>query len=402
MKDVTGLKVMKKGTSLFFMAFMTFMSFTFALSCSSPRHEAGPLQITLRQIDAKPGTSAAGSSAIVVSGLSGAELQSLRSARWDDAAWQALLRVSVTGNEAAVAGRYVVTSEAVQFEPRFPFDPGRSYSVRLDPSKLPTPRDARVLEEAVALPAKVTSPTVVTAIYPSANVWPENILRFYIHFSAPMSATGGLDFVRLIDDAGQEVPEAFLVLDTDLWNDDYMRCTVFFDPGRVKRGVGPNLQLGRAIREGRRYAIVVNAAWPDAHGHPLKASSRHELRAGPPVERALSVTDWRVVPPANDTRDPLTVTFPWPLDRALLMRAVGVVFPDGRSVDGSIAVEQGETIWKFTPRDPWRAGDYQLAVLTLLEDPSGNRVGRAFEVEMFERGARMPQQERVTVPFKIR
>jgi hypothetical protein len=37
-----------------------------------------------------------------------------------------------------------------------------------------------------------------------------------------------------------------------------------------------------------------------------------------------------------------------------------------------------------------------------LEDPSGNRVGRAFEVEMFERGDRMPQQERVTVPFKIR
>ena len=124
--------------------------------------------------------------------------------------------------------------------------------------------------------------------------------------------------------------------------------------------------------------------------------------AGPPVEPPLSVSDWRVVPPANDTRNPLTVTFPWPLDRALLMRAVRVVFPDGRSVDGNVAVEPSETVWRFTPRDRWRAGDYQLAVLTFLEDPSGNRAGRAFEVEMFERGNRMPQPERVTIPFKVR
>src|SRR5262245_20470248 len=212
---------MRKGTTLFFMTFIPFMSFMFVLSCSSPRRDAGPLQITLRQIDARPGASATGPYAIVVSGLSTAELQSLKSATWQEEAWHALFRVSVTGNDAAaVAGRYVVTPEAIQFEPRFPFDPGRSYSVRLDPAKLPTPRGERVIEQAVALPARVASPTVVTAIYPSGNMWPENILRFYIHFSAPMSATGGLDFVRLIDDAGHEVQEAFLILDTDLWNDD--------------------------------------------------------------------------------------------------------------------------------------------------------------------------------------
>jgi len=396
---VKGLKVMKKGVRLFFMAFIAF-----SISSCSPHGPAGaPLQVTLRQIDPRPPASRTDSYAVVVSGLSGAELRALRSAQWSDEAWHALMRVSVTGNDtAAVAGRYVVTADAVQFEPRFPFDPGRSYSVRLDPAKLPTPRDDRIVEQAIALPAKATTPTVVTAIYPSGTAWPENILRFYIHFSAPMSSTSGLDYVRLLDDAGHEVQEAFLVLDTDLWNDDYTRCTVFFDPGRVKRGVGPNLLLGRALREGRRYTIVVNPAWPDANGHPLKAEYRHELRAGPPIERPLSVGDWRVVPPAHDTRGPLVVTFPWPLDRALLTRAVGVAFPDGRSVDGNIAVDPGETTWKFTPRDPWRAGDYHLAVLTLLEDPSGNRVGRAFEVKMFERGDRTPQPERTTVPFTVR
>jgi hypothetical protein len=396
---VKGVKVVKKSNVLFF---TTFLVFTAVVSCrNSP--EAGPLQVTLKQIEApRPARGSAGY-AVVVTGFSGQELRALRTAQWGDEAWQSLLRVTVADNQtAAVAGRYVVTNDALQFEPRFPFDPGRSYAVRLDPAKLPAPRAGTVVEQSVALPARAHVPTAVTAISPSAGVWPENVLRFYIHFSAPMSATSSADFVRLVDDRGRNVEEAFLALDVDLWNEDYTRCTVFFDPGRVKRGVGPNLELGRAIREGHRYAIVVDAAWKDASGQPLTSAFRHELTAGPPVERGLSVSDWRLAPPAAGTRDPLVVTFPWALDRALLSRAVGVTLPDGRGVNGDIAVGPGETTWRFTPSALWPAGDYRLAILTLLEDPSGNRVGRAFEIKAFERGDRTSPQERVTIPFSIK
>jgi hypothetical protein len=390
------MKVMKKGMLLFFVAFSCF---TFITSCVRYLPDAGPLQIALT-----PDVSNPSSRAVSVTGLSGQELKSLRAANWADETWQALLRVTVTGNDAAaVTGRYVVLSDSLQFQPRFPFDPGRSYSVRFDPARLPVPRAGPVVEQAVALPARASGPaTEVTAIYPSAGAWPENLLRFYVHFSAPMSATTSGKYVHLLDDAGEEVTEALLDVETDLWNDDYTRCTVFFDPGRVKRGVGPNLKLGRAIREGRRYTIVVDAAWPDAHGRPLKASHRYEIRGGPPIERAIAVSDWRIASPASATRDPLTVTFPWPLDRALLMRAVGVAWPDGRAVEGDVGVARHEASWTFTPRQPWQSGEYRLAILTLLEDPSGNRVGRAFEIKEFEGGWRPPQPERVTLPFTIR
>ena len=101
MKKVKGLKVMKKSIRLFFVAFI---SFIFTISCSSAAREAGPLQIALRQIDAKPGGSATGPYAIVVSGLSTAELQSLKSAAWQEEAWHALFRVSVSGNDSTAAG----------------------------------------------------------------------------------------------------------------------------------------------------------------------------------------------------------------------------------------------------------------------------------------------------------
>lgn len=389
---------MKRSAGLFFMAFVLFGGVAFT-ACTRSSPVAGPLEISLRQ-----GESGSSAYAVVVSGLSGEELRSLQAAQWNDDTWHTLFRVTVTGNDAAaVAGRYVVTAQSLQFQPRFPFDSGRSYSVRVDPSRLPAPRTGKVIEQAVALPDRAASPAaVVTAIYPSTAVWPENLLRFYVHFSAPMSATSCAKYVHVVDDTGEEVTEALLEVEADLWNDDYSRCTVFFDPGRVKRGVGPNLKLGRAIREGRRYAIVVDAAWPDATSRPLAASYRHEFRGGPAVERALAVSDWRISAPASGTRDPLTVTFPWPLDHALLMRAVGVAWPDGRGVEGDVAVGLHETTWTFTPRQPWRSGEYRLAILTLLEDPSGNRVGRAFEIKEFEGGERRPSPERVTLPFTVR
>jgi hypothetical protein len=396
------MKVMTKGGTLFLMTF--FMSVHVTVSSCAGSLPAGPLQITLDAREAAPAAAGRGDThAVVVSGLSGQELQSLRSAGWSDDAWHALFRVSVAGSEPApIVGRYTVTPQAVRFEPRFPFDAGRSYAVRFDPTRLPAPRAGTVVEQTVALPARALSPTtVVTAIHPAAGAWPENMLRFYIHFSAPMSATTSFDYVHLIDESGEEVTETFLALDTDLWNSDYTRCTVFFDPGRVKKGVGPNLKLGRAIRAGRRYALVVDSAWPDANRQPLKAGYRHEFRGGAAIERAIAIGDWRISAPAAGSRDPVTVTFPWALDRALLARAVGITVPAGRAVEGDTAPGAGETIWTFRPRLPWQPGDYRVTVLTLLEDPSGNRVGRAFEIEAFEQPQRTPEAERVHLPFQI-
>ena len=82
-------------------------------------------------------------SRVVVTGLSASELRALRTAAsaWTTDDWAALVRVSVGGNDApAIAGRYAVGDAWVEFRPLFPFDPGRAYTVRLDPSHLPTPR----------------------------------------------------------------------------------------------------------------------------------------------------------------------------------------------------------------------------------------------------------------------
>jgi hypothetical protein len=242
----------------------------------------------------------------------------------------------------------------------------------------------------------------VTSLSPSSDAWPSNILRFYVHFSAPMSQTQGVEFVRLLDDKGQEVADALLPSAIDFWNRERTRYTVFFDPGRVKRGILPNRTLGRPLEPGRDYTVVVDAAWRDAEGRPLAAPYRRTFRSGPPVERALALTDWRITAPPAGSPDALVVAFRHSLDEGLLHRAVGVAPAGGEPLDGAVAVAHGETEWRFTPSRPWRAGRYELLVLSILEDPSGNRLGRAFEVEAREAEEEPPPPEQFTLPFTVK
>lgn len=378
--------------------------FLFSACNRAPELGAGPLQIELVS------GATATDTVLRVSGLSSTELRALADARFDESQWQALLRVTVSDTDvAAVSGRFAATASALEYRPRFPFDPGRSYTARFDPARLPAPRTEAAVTARVRLAAgPAPPPTTVTRIFPSSDVWPENMLRFYVHFSAPMSRGAGSRFVHLMNDRGEEEADAILAAYGDLWNDDTTRLTVFFDPGRVKRGVGPNVAMGRAIVQGRRYAITVDPAWKDAAGQPLAAPFRREFTAGPAAYSALSAHDWTIAPPRAGTRDALTVTFPASLDRALLDRTLGVAMgrpTDGalqRLIEGAIQVGPQELSWSFVPASPWQAGPAHLVVLSLLEDPSGNKIGRAFEVLATDPSAQPDNRDVVFRPFEIK
>ncbi|HSA58002.1 MAG TPA: hypothetical protein VLE53_19975 [Gemmatimonadaceae bacterium] len=348
-------------------------------------------------------TARTGAGAVVLlTGLSSAERATLRGVGAERAA--RLLRVNVAGRDSTpVAGTWRVSDSAFEFRPAFALDRGRRYDVRVDPSQLSPPRGGPAFVSAVMLPAGDTTPaTRVVQVFPSSDSVPANLLRMYVQFSAPMSREGALDHVRLLDEDGREVPAAFLPLEADFWNEDRTRYTLFLDPGRVKRGILPNEQMGRAILAGRRYALVIDARWRDAQGRPLVAPHRHAMIGAPPDEKPVALADWRLSAPRAGSRDTLAVTFGAPLDQGLLRRAMGVEDARGHALRGEIAIAPGERAWRFVPGEPWRAGQHRLVVLAILEDPSGNRIGRAFEVDRFERVDSIARPDRHTLPFTVR
>ena len=348
---------------------------------------------------------------IDVTGPSSRELSRLRNSRLTDTDWQALMRITVgdeTASEAvpAVAGRYAVTDQAITFTPLFPFNPGQKYRVVFDPTKLPLPHQAEaVVAAVVSLPAVVTLPTtVVTAVHPAAEVLPENLLRMYIEFSAPMGSSGGRDFVRLLDASGsneEAVEGAFLPVEAEFWSPDHMRYTIFFDPGRVKRGILPNRMSGRPLRAGHKYVLEISTAWPDVNRQPLKSGYRHRFRAGPAIEVAVKLSDWRIAAPLAGTHEPLIVTFRRPLDHGTLARALGVETKARHAIEGDIHLEAADTRWVFTPTAAWQAGEYSLLALAFLEDPQGNRINRAFEVVSDDSQKKDPVPDVFRMPFTI-
>ena len=64
---------------------------------------------------------------------------------------------------------------------------------------------------------------------------------------------------------------------------------------------------------------------------------------------------------------------------------------------GEPSLAAGDLKWSFAPRDAWTAGEYTLVADPILEDPSGNQIGLAFEVEAKTKKAEVPH----TVKFRI-
>ena len=373
------------------------MVFACAAACSrAAPAPSGPPAIRLT-------TPRSGPAFIEVVNLPGDTIASLTRARLTPERWSSVLRVGVDAQSPPVIGAYAIDAGIITFTPAFPFDPGRQYDVRFDPSSALGDEGVRgePLVATVALPRREIVPsTVVRAIYPSGDLIPENQLRMYIEFSAPMGLRSGIDYITLLDERGVEVPGPFLPLDYEFWNREHTRFTVFFDPGRVKNGILPNRQMGRALKAGHTYTLVVRQEWQDANGAPLKDTFTHTFRVGPADTQPLDPANWRIEAPKAGGRAPLVVTFPEPLDHGLLFRALAVRRA-GEALDGDIAIDANETRWTFTPRDPWRAGAYDLLALSILEDRAGNQIGRAFEVDNFETVDKGPDPKTVTLPFRL-
>jgi hypothetical protein len=340
---------------------------------------------------------------VEVRGLPSRDLAALGRTALTSEQWQQILRVSVKGSPTPIAGRYTVARRGIRFTPMYAFDNWLSFDVTFDATRIPgaDPSDAwrfnRVTRTVAFAGTGVGRATYVKHVYPSGPELPENTLRFYIQFSAPMGRASALEHVRLIEQNGDHVMDPFLPLEAELWTPDRTRFTLLFDPGRVKRGIKPNRDLGRALVAGRRYALVIGERWPDGRGQPLKEGYRHEFLAVPAIEKPLDPRAWKIEAPKGSTRDPLEVRFPWALDYGLLQRALGVR-RNGAEVPGESQAAPGEQQWRFTPRDPWTPGDYSFIALTLLEDPAGNRPGRAFEVMQ----PVSAERESIEIAFKVK
>ena len=370
------------------------LSLTFALTPTLAADERPSVGLK----SAKPGDPPA----VEVIGLPKEMHARLKAGKPTEKEWHAIFRVVVAGgtNEEvlarpAMAGTYTLTDTGARFEPQFPLVPGREYVAIIHDISGGKPILAKL-----AVPKSAETPRVaVSAVYPSTNRLPENTLRFYIHFSGPVARGDVYRHLKLIRDDGIQVKDPFLELPEELWANEGNRLTVFFHPGRVKRGLVPHDQDGPILEEGRSYSLIISGKWEDTDGRPIVGEIKKTFTAGPPDEHPVDLSNWALVAPRARSEAPLVVKLSKPLDHALLGRMVWVADADGKKVPGSLTVGGGERVLTFAPKQPWARGEYKLVADTRLEDVCGNRVGEAFEVS--ELAPKRPKLETTTAERKF-
>ncbi|MFT5462452.1 MAG: hypothetical protein ACI8QS_001332 [Planctomycetota bacterium] len=277
-------------------------------------------------------------------------------------------RMSSGALAPAVFGSQSIIDDRLVFEPRFALQSGLWFEGEFVSADGLT---TLVLE--FQTPPQVLEPAaIVEQILPSADDLPENLLRFYLHFSQPMRRGEAYEHARLFGADGKEVEGVFIRIQPELWNPDTRRLTLFLDPGRIKRGLASMEEGGPNLRAGSSYTLRVDPAWRDATGAPLLEGFEKSFTVGEPDRQSPLAEAWRITAPAAGTREPLRVAFDEPLDHALLQRMLLVFQGDSELPEGELRVVPGEQVWEWTPADPWAASDYSLRVDPLLEDRAGN------------------------------
>src|SRR5580658_3030889 len=94
--------------------------------------------------------------------------------------------------------------------------------------------------------------------------------------------------ISLLDSDGRPVSDALYRPPVELWDRAMRHLTVLLDPGRLKRWVGPNVELGPPLKEGQQFTLEIGSGMIDQYGRPLRERFQKHFFVGDPVREQVS------------------------------------------------------------------------------------------------------------------
>jgi hypothetical protein len=283
----------------------------------------------------------------------------------------------------SIQGKYQLKGSLLEFKPFFPFEDGLEYVVR-------TKSDAKKMDFEYTTflndSRKPVAATKVLNIYPLSSELPENLLRFYIYFNTPMKKGEALRHISLRDAEGKIDLQAFMEFKQELWSSDGKRLTLLFDPGRIKRGVSTNLELGPALLEGKQYELIISSDWPDVYGNKLSQDITKTFRVVKPYRRQLKLDSLQLSVPKVKTTGPLILHFDRIIDHALIQSMLRVENENNQIISGYWRVLPDEKSAEFIAEEEWKQGNFQIIFNPRFEDVSGNNLEELLDSEALRTG----------------
>lgn len=279
--------------------------------------------------------------------------------------------ICLKGNRhvSSILGSWVRVDDGREFRPLISLSPGLTYDVWRGPDLLAS----------LTVPAAKGTVPVVSAIYPQSDTVPENLLKIYIQFSRPMRTGNALDHIYLLDKNRDTMQRVFLNLQPELWDSTGTVLTLWLDPGRIKRDLVLNRELGNPLKKTQTYQLLIVSDWKDTQGLPLSKTYTKQFTVAEHDGGIPDINKWQLTIPKPGSNDPLIIKSPEPLDHYLFAESVAVIGADGKMLYSQNLLSDKDRVLKIIPLPNWETGKYRLVVKARLEDLAGNNLNRVFD-----------------------
>ncbi len=276
------------------------------------------------------------------------------------------VNVRLSGKHQKIAGT-ITANEGTLFTPYFPFANNVTYQVFNDEQLLFS-----------FTPQKDIKSPEVKNVFPVTDELPVNFLKFYIEFDQSMAGGHVYDYLQLIKN-GAEVENAFIPLKPELWDANKQIVTVWIDPGRIKRDLGPNKKYGAVLEAGYSYQLIIGKGLKATNGADLNAKFVKSFHVFERDEKTPSVTSWTLNSPTNNSREMLLIDMQEVMDYS--SHHFMSVFYNGNEMEGDFEfISDGEI--SFFPKKSWQKGEYVLKIASKAEDLAGNNFNRPFDRDL--------------------
>ncbi|WP_299241533.1 Ig-like domain-containing protein [uncultured Aquimarina sp.] len=289
-----------------------------------------------------------------------------------------------------ILGKTIKTQEGILFTPVVPFGWNQKYTLVYN----------HIIEYFKLTIPENYEPLSVTKIYPSATILPSNLLKLYIQFSKPINTTSIYNHIRFINHAGDTLSKTILPLENPLISDDKTVLTLWIEPGRQKRGLKPNQQLGPVFNK-ETYRLIVTKNIKDNNGVSMQKDFIHSFSIGDTDRIKPTIDDWKIDIPKTNSTSKLLIRCNESMDYGSVQDNIYIVDSSMQEIKGTWQLLEQETILSFQPIELWKNGYYQILCNPEIEDLAGNNLNRLFDKEIKNTSNNQSNHQKYSLGFTI-
>jgi len=193
-----------------------------------------------------------------------------------------------------------------------------------------------------------------------------------------------------------------LRLENVLISNNATLLTLWIEPGRQKRDLIPNKQLGPVFTNQESYSLVVSKKIKDQKGVSMQKDLIHSFQITDADRVKPTINTWKIDFIEVNSRSNLVIRCNESIDYGSSLGNIVVLDSNDNEVMGDWVLLDQETVLSFNPNQSWKKDTYQIYFDAGIEDLAGNNLDRLFDRQLDTSSSKEPPVKRHQLEFSVK